>query len=232
MAWLGFSGAFVISDAWQPAAQLGKRALFKCYLEGEVSIYSFLQRMLSNVPTGAAVRCMGMGSWKVVLPVWSWRETFGLGLGKRWEWGRRSSALRAKSQVREASLKALRTQSALTTSFYFDTGAWLGVAPAVCSSAELISSHCLWGSASAAEGRWWWWWRSPGSWGAGLHRWAPPQLRELLPLCSPVILSRDVPPRLPFLDRISSWWRSSCRFPVEVTNAEIISLLAAAVKEW
>lgn len=40
-AWPGFSGAFVISDAWQPAAWLGKWALFKCYLEDEVSIYSF-----------------------------------------------------------------------------------------------------------------------------------------------------------------------------------------------
>lgn len=52
MAWPGFSGAFLISDAWQPAAQLGKWALFKCDSEGEASIHSFCR--------GCLVTCLGM----------------------------------------------------------------------------------------------------------------------------------------------------------------------------
>lgn len=97
--------------------------------------------------------CLPMPTSGVWGWAWSWRETLGLGLVARWERGRRSSsAPPAKSQVREAGLETLTSQSALATSFYFDTGAWLGVAPAVCSSAELISSHCLWGSAAQRRG--------------------------------------------------------------------------------
>lgn len=65
----------------------------------------------------------------------------------------------------------------------------------------------------------------------GLHCQAPPQLEEPPLLLSPVTLSRDVPPRLLFLDIVSSWLRSSYPFLVEVTNAEIILLSAEAVKE-
>lgn len=44
--WLGWVSAFVTSDAWQPAAELGKWAFFKCYSEGEVSMYSFCRGCL------------------------------------------------------------------------------------------------------------------------------------------------------------------------------------------
>lgn len=37
------------------------------------------------------------------------------------------------------SLQALMSHILFTASFYFDTGTWLEVAPAICSSAELIS---------------------------------------------------------------------------------------------
>lgn len=57
---MGFSGTFVISDAWQPTAQLGKWALFKCYLQGEVSICSFCR--------GCLVMCLQMP----LLDSWGW----------------------------------------------------------------------------------------------------------------------------------------------------------------
>lgn len=166
--------------------------------------------MLSNVPTDAAVRCLGLGSWKVILPVWSWRETFGLGLGEKLERDEGAS-LPLPTASEGSQPRSPYSQSAFSKSFYLDTTTWL----CVTSASALISSHFLWESCGE---RWWqwWWWPSPGSSG----------LKVLLPLPFLVILPRDIPPRLPFLRQ-----RSSYCFFKDVTNTEIISLLADVDRE-
>lgn len=191
---------------------VGKRALFKCYSEGEGSIYS----------SGRGCSVM----WLPLPPsdAWGWAHEKSFShsgaAGKllMWGWGRDGRGMEdlcfpCQEPEREAAWKPSEPKRLLRQLLLWHHSTALGHS---CLCSELISSHCLWGSRG---GRWWqrWCWPTPGSSG----------LKKPLLLPFPVILSRDIPPRLPLLS-----WRSSYCFFKEVTRAEIISLLADVVREW